>query len=68
MCQRSESGVGREKGLDTLDSYLQTKNIAIGLEEDADAFLEHNDLWDNISPSDTTTNSVRLFRSLSGRY
>jgi aldehyde dehydrogenase (NAD+) len=31
-----QSGIGREKGLDALDSYLQTKNIAIGLEEDAD--------------------------------
>ena len=26
-----QSGMGREKGLEALDSYLQTKNIAIGL-------------------------------------
>lgn len=31
-----ESGMGREKGLEALDSYLQTKNIAIGLGGDAD--------------------------------
>jgi aldehyde dehydrogenase (NAD+) len=30
------SGIGREKGLEALDSYLQTKNIAINLEGDAD--------------------------------
>jgi aldehyde dehydrogenase (NAD+) len=30
------SGIGREKGLEALDSYLQTKNIAIDLEGDAD--------------------------------
>jgi len=27
-----ESGVGREKGLEALDSYLQTKNVAVNLE------------------------------------
>lgn len=31
-----QSGIGREKGLEALDSYLQTKNIAIGLGGDAD--------------------------------
>ncbi|WP_137288956.1 aldehyde dehydrogenase family protein [Natronorubrum halophilum] len=31
------SGIGREKGLEALDSYLQTKNIAIGLEDEADS-------------------------------
>ncbi|THE64121.1 aldehyde dehydrogenase [Salinadaptatus halalkaliphilus] len=30
------SGIGREKGLEALDSYLQTKNVAINLEGDAD--------------------------------
>ncbi|MFA9426186.1 aldehyde dehydrogenase [Natronorubrum sp. A-ect3] len=29
-----QSGIGREKGLEALDSYLQTKNIAINLDED----------------------------------
>jgi aldehyde dehydrogenase (NAD+) len=28
------SGIGREKGLEALDSYLQTKNVAINLDED----------------------------------
>jgi len=28
-----KSGIGREKGLEALDSYLQSKNIAINLEE-----------------------------------
>ena len=28
------SGIGREKGLEALDSYLQTKNVAIDLSED----------------------------------
>jgi aldehyde dehydrogenase (NAD+) len=27
-----DSGVGREKGLEALDSYLQTKNVAVNLE------------------------------------
>jgi aldehyde dehydrogenase (NAD+) len=27
-----ESGIGREKGLEALDSYLQTKNVAVNLE------------------------------------
>ncbi|MFB6112399.1 MAG: aldehyde dehydrogenase [Halobacteriaceae archaeon] len=31
-----ESGIGREKGLEALDSYLQTKNVAIGLGDDID--------------------------------
>jgi aldehyde dehydrogenase (NAD+) len=31
-----ESGYGREKGLEALDSYLQTKNVAIGLGGDPD--------------------------------
>jgi aldehyde dehydrogenase (NAD+) len=30
------SGIGREKGLEALDSYLQTKNVAIDLEGGAD--------------------------------
>jgi aldehyde dehydrogenase (NAD+) len=30
------SGIGREKGLEALDSYLQTKNIAIGIDADSD--------------------------------
>lgn len=32
----NESGIGREKGLEALDSYLQTKNVAIGLGDEAD--------------------------------
>lgn len=28
-----QSGIGREKGLEALDSYLQTKNVAINLED-----------------------------------
>lgn len=32
----NESGMGREKGLEALDSYLQTKNVAIGLGDAAD--------------------------------
>lgn len=31
-----DSGMGREKGLEALDSYLQTKNVAIGLGDEAD--------------------------------
>lgn len=31
-----QSGIGREKGIEALDSYLQTKNIAIGIDADAD--------------------------------
>ncbi len=31
-----QSGIGREKGLEALDSYLQTKNIAINVDDDAD--------------------------------
>ncbi len=27
------SGVGREKGLEALDTYLQTKNVAIAISE-----------------------------------
>jgi aldehyde dehydrogenase (NAD+) len=30
------SGIGREKGFEALDSYLRTKNVAIGLGGDAD--------------------------------
>ena len=30
------SGIGREKGLEALDSYLQTKNVAINVDGDAD--------------------------------
>ncbi len=30
------SGFGREKGLEALESYLQTKNVAIGLGDDVD--------------------------------
>jgi aldehyde dehydrogenase (NAD+) len=30
-----QSGIGREKGMEALDSYLQTKNIAINLDDDA---------------------------------
>ncbi|MFB6104114.1 MAG: aldehyde dehydrogenase [Halobacteriaceae archaeon] len=30
------SGIGREKGFEALDSYLQTKNVAVGLGGDAD--------------------------------
>jgi aldehyde dehydrogenase (NAD+) len=29
-----QSGIGREKGLEALDSYLQTKNVAVNLSED----------------------------------
>jgi aldehyde dehydrogenase (NAD+) len=29
------SGIGREKGLEALDSYLQTKNVAVNLESGA---------------------------------
>lgn len=29
------SGIGREKGLEALDSYLQTKNVAVNLQSDA---------------------------------
>jgi len=29
-----QSGIGREKGLEALDSYLQTKNVAINLADD----------------------------------
>jgi aldehyde dehydrogenase (NAD+) len=28
-----KSGIGREKGLEALDSYLQTKNVAINLDD-----------------------------------
>jgi aldehyde dehydrogenase (NAD+) len=31
-----QSGLGREKGFEALDSYLRTKNVAIGLGGDAD--------------------------------
>lgn len=31
-----QSGIGREKGIEALDSYLQTKNIAIGVDADVD--------------------------------
>jgi aldehyde dehydrogenase (NAD+) len=30
------SGIGREKGLEALDTYLQTKNIAIGIDAETD--------------------------------
>ncbi|MFC7157845.1 aldehyde dehydrogenase family protein [Halomarina halobia] len=33
------SGVGREKGLEAFDSYLQTKNVAINLSDTADGSL-----------------------------
>ncbi len=28
-----KSGIGREKGLEALDSYHQTKNVSVNLEE-----------------------------------
>jgi len=31
-----QSGIGREKGLEALDSYLQTKNVAVALDDDVD--------------------------------
>jgi aldehyde dehydrogenase (NAD+) len=34
-----DSGVGREKGLEALDSYLQTKNVAVNLESGEDGDL-----------------------------
>ncbi|MCO8244729.1 MULTISPECIES: aldehyde dehydrogenase family protein [unclassified Haladaptatus] len=33
------SGIGREKGLEALDSYLQTKNVAIDISEDGSGTL-----------------------------
>jgi aldehyde dehydrogenase (NAD+) len=33
------SGIGREKGLEALDSYLQTKNVAVDLGDGGDSNL-----------------------------